>query len=378
MHLQPISIYIHIPWCIKKCPYCDFNSHGHSQDNLPEEAYINALINDFEQDLPYIAGRTVQSIFIGGGTPSIIQPKAIAKILAHLQKKLPFSPQCEVTLEANPGVLDNQQLSLYPEIGINRISLGVQSFNNESLKRLGRVHNHDDIINAITNIKKNKFKSFNLDIMYGLPGQSIHDSIQDLKTAMQFIPPHFSWYQLTIEPNTVFYSKRPQLPDEDNIYNMEQAGYEILNQHKLTRYETSAFSAPNHQCLHNLNYWQYGDYLGIGAGAHSKITIDDKIIRFYKTKMPKLYLAAKQQKRCDYKLVEKKERIFEFMLNNLRLHSPIPWQRFTSSTQSSMQDIVKQIQEAKDKGLIKSSQDSLIITGLGRRYLNNLTEIFLS
>lgn len=374
--MQTISVYIHLPWCIKKCPYCDFNSHT-IKDQVPESEYIEQLILDFNHEKHLINNRIVSTIFIGGGTPSFFKAKNIAKIINHIKNSVATTNDLEVTIEANPGVIDNDEISQYPFIGINRISLGVQSFNPDNLKKLGRVHSVEDIENAINIIKSSDYNSFNLDLMYALPKQTITDAINDLNIAISKKPQHLSWYQLTIEPNTVFYKTRPSLPQEAEIIAIEQQGHQLLQQKKYNRYEISAYSLNNFQCQHNLNYWRYGDYLGIGAGAHSKLTNDNQITRWQKVRQPNLYMQPDKPKACNLTIISAQDAIFEFMLNNLRLYEKIPMERFTSTTKLPINMLTEQLTQAINANFIIQQQNSIITTKLGKQFLNNLTEMFL-
>lgn len=282
MKEDPFSLYIHIPWCIKKCPYCDFNSYD-SPSQLPEQEYVQVLLQDLTQDLPRVANRTLKSVFFGGGTPSLFSPKSFETILNHVHRVLSCQPNMEITLEANPGTLEHKSFKDYRNAGINRISIGAQSFNDYSLQALGRIHAAKDTHKAIDAIRKGGFDNYNIDLMYGLPQQSLNDALSDLKTAIELSPTHLSWYHLSIEPNTIFHHKPPVLPNDDEVFEIQQAGFELLKQQGFMQYEISAFAQKGFQCQHNKNYWEFGDYLGIGAGAHSKITnLDHSISRFSK------------------------------------------------------------------------------------------------
>lgn len=287
----PLSLYIHLPWCIRKCPYCDFNSHG-VKDEIPEQQYINTLIQDLDEDLVEIEDRSLISIFFGGGTPSLFSGHAITTLLQEIQKRIPFQKDIEITLEANPGTVEQQYIRAYHEAGVNRLSIGVQSFQDDKLKALGRIHGSQEAQQAIETAKQAGFNNFNIDIMHGLPNQSVEDACYDIQTAIELKPTHLSWYQLTIEPNTVFYSKPPTLPDEDTLWEIEEQGKALLAKAGYEQYEVSAYAKQGRQCQHNINYWEFGDYLGIGAGAHSKITDpkSKKIERKWKVKHPKDYL----------------------------------------------------------------------------------------
>jgi putative oxygen-independent coproporphyrinogen III oxidase len=377
-HYIPLSLYIHIPWCVKKCPYCDFNSYA-IEGSLPEKRYIETLLRDLKQDLSLIQGRSIKSIFFGGGTPSLFSPKGIGEILDKASAYLDFELNLEITLEANPGTVEHHAFSDYRSAGITRISLGAQSFQNEKLAQLGRIHTIEETKRAITSILAANFKSFNIDIMYGLPNQTVADALFDLKTALSFSPPHLSWYNLTIEPNTIFHHKKPPLPLDDTIADMEQVGLEYLAKHALVQYEISAFSKPQHQCQHNLNYWTFGDYLGIGAGAHAKIT-DLKthaITRYWKTRYPKSYLDLDHTLRAGTQMIPTEEIPLEFMLNALRLTAGTSVREFETQTGLPIASITAMLEEAQTKGLIILTKNEYIKTTLlGRRFLNDLVALF--
>nr|MCH9769438.1 radical SAM family heme chaperone HemW [Gammaproteobacteria bacterium] len=288
----PLSLYIHIPWCVKKCPYCDFNSHPQRSENLPEADYCQALLVDLQAQQSYIQDRPIQSIFIGGGTPSLFSAEAYHKLFTGIHRYAQLDPACEITLEANPGTFEQQRFKNYFQLGINRLSIGIQSFNNAMLKKLGRIHNADEATRAVEIAKQAGFKNINIDLMHGLPEQSTTQALQDLQQGLDLKTSHLSWYQLTLEPNTYFYQHRPALPQDELIDKMQTQGQALLHQHGFNQYEVSAFAHDKQYCLHNLNYWQYGDYLGIGAGAHGKITdlSTKKITRVWSVKHPKVYL----------------------------------------------------------------------------------------
>lgn len=373
---SPISLYVHLPWCIQKCPYCDFNSHGLHGEKAPTAGYIQSLLEDLQNDNELLEDRSIQSIFFGGGTPSLFTALELNIFLEYLRNNFNVASNCEITIEANPGAIDDVQIQLYPDVGINRISCGIQSFNDNHLKTLGRIHNKDDIIKTLELIQQANYKSFNIDIMYGLPSQTVDEAISDLQEALSFSPPHLSWYQLTIEPNTVFYKTRPALPVDDKIISMEENGVKLLNKHGLERYEISAYSKSSHFCYHNLNYWRYGDYLGIGAGAHSKITKDNSISRSAKVRQPNLYMQ-KLNKAVNKIEVQNEERIFEFMLNNMRLLDSIPLQRFTETTFLPLDLIQDKLINLHERELIRLDDTSFKMTDTGIRYLNEITEEFL-
>lgn len=375
--MKPISLYIHIPWCIQKCPYCDFNSHK-LNDEMNEELYIDCLIIDANAHLPKIASRQVNSVFIGGGTPSLFSAKALDRLLNHLSDKLHFSKTIEVTLEANPGTVEQQRFKDYFSIGINRLSLGVQSFQDDKLKRLGRIHDANEAIKAIASIKKAGFNNFNIDIMHGLPDQSVDDALFDIQTALTFEPNHLSWYQLTIEPNTVYYKKPPLLPNEETLQKIEQDGLSLLEDHGLKRYEISAYAKKDWQSQHNLNYWRFGDYLGIGAGAHSKLTDNKNIVsRHWQVRQPKDYMDTSKSFIANKKILNEQEIIFEYMMNVLRLYEKSSLADFENITNVSSEKISRQLDEAKQKGFLKDA-DFIETTDRGKLFLNDLLELFMS
>lgn len=374
-----LSLYIHIPWCIKKCPYCDFNSHKQPED-MAEEAYVNALIADLEQDRQHIETRKLHSIFIGGGTPSLFSAKSYEKILNSVQKHFHLATSIEITLEANPGTAEQQRFADYRRAGINRLSLGIQSFNPQHLKTLGRIHDDEQSRKAIICARQAGFDNINLDLMYGLPKQSIAECLADLNIALAYQPEHLSWYQLNIEPNTVFYKQRPPLPSEDNIETMEQEGFACLREQGLARYEISAFAKEHHQSQHNLNYWLFGDYLGIGAGAHGKLTKadDHSIFRTRKHRQPNDYLNLQKTFTAAMDRLSENDKIFEFMLNTSRLEQAIPQQLFEERTGLDFNKLLPGLKKAEQKGFLKLSLKGWQITALGRRFTNDLQSLFLA
>lgn len=373
----PLSLYIHIPWCVKKCPYCDFNSHA-IKDGVPETLYIEKLLNDLKQDLPYIQGRSIKTIFIGGGTPSLFSPQAIGQILDNVATTLRLERDIEITMEANPGTLEHKAFSDYRLAGITRLSLGAQSFQDDKLTTLGRIHKSDEIKRAIECILVANFKSFNIDLMYGLPNQTLEDALFDLKTALSFGPAHLSWYNLTIEPNTVFHHKQPPLPTDDLVAEMQAAGEELLEVHGLKQYEVSAFSQPGHQCQHNLNYWEFGDYLGIGAGAHGKITDIEKnrITRYWKTRYPQSYLNPNYPFMAGTKNIPTHELPLEFMLNALRLTEGASIPLFEQRTGLPISSIKHTLEKAILQDFLAIDDQKIITTNLGKRFLNDLLTLF--
>ena len=377
-----ISIYIHFPWCVKKCYYCDFNSYAINK-SIPEQLYIEKLLADFDANLELVlqTGKNqLTSIFFGGGTPSLLSGAAIAKILNYINKKIVFSDGLEITLEVNPGTIEQDSMPSYKAAGITRISLGAQSFQDDKLKTLGRIHKTCDIKFTLDNIIKTNFDSFNIDCMYGLPEQTVADAMHDLNTLLSFAPPHISWYQLTMEQNTLFYSRPPRLPNEDTIWEIYNHGLNELSNKNYINYEISAFSQKKYHCRHNLNYWQYGDYLGIGPGAHSKITDFNnfRIVRLEKTKNPKEYLTNLDNKViCKQQILTKKEIIFEFMLNNLRLQQGFLKEDFLYKTSCNLDDIKDPLDIAVQKKLLEITGNIIKPTVLGRRFLNDLQELFV-
>lgn len=374
----PLSLYIHIPWCVKKCPYCDFNSHA-LKDGLPQAEYVQALLADLRQDLPYIQGRPIKTIFFGGGTPSLLAPKYFAELLDSIAKIATLASDIEITMEANPGTIEHYNFADYKNAGINRISLGAQSFNNEKLKILGRIHKAEETLDAIEKIQQINFRSFNIDIMYGLPMQTIAECIQDLQTALNCKPPHLSWYQLTIEPNTVFHKYPPPLPVDDAAWEMHTQGIDLLKAHGFINYEVSAFAKPNMQCRHNINYWEFGDYLGIGAGAHGKITdlTTKQVRRMWKTRNPKDYLDVSQNFLAGTNIISAQDLPFEYMLNQLRLFSDVSLDKYQERTNLPVSSLLKPLNFAKSKGLLNYDTNHIYLTELGRRFLNDVIHIFL-
>lgn len=374
--MNPLSLYIHIPWCIRKCPYCDFNSHK-SPEILPEQLYVQALIADLQADVSRFNTREIVSIFIGGGTPSLFSAEAYSILFTELKQILPFAHDIEITMEANPGSVEQQRFTDYRQLGINRLSLGIQSFNPVHLKALGRIHDEKQAHCAIDAARKAGFDNLNLDIMHGLPHQSVAQGLEDLGTALAHQPEHLSWYQLTIEPNTVFYKENPPLPSEDDAYLLEEQGFILLKEKGFTRYEISAFSTPNKQARHNLNYWLFGDYFGIGAGAHGKITTPNGILRTRKHRQPKDYQNTDKPFLAGIESVEGDELVFEFMLNTTRIDQPIPLELFSATTGLELNALLPKLKLAQNKNLISLTDTHWQVTALGRRYTNNLQAIFL-
>lgn len=379
LQLPPLSLYIHIPWCIKKCPYCDFNSHTPKGNALPEKAYIEHLLLDFQSSHHGIQNRPLHSIFIGGGTPSLFSPQAIDYLLSELAKKIHFSPAMEITMEANPGTFEQEKFAGFRAAGINRLSLGIQSFQEHQLKKLGRIHGRQEAMNAASLARKSGFDNINLDLMHGLPEQTLQGAMDDLSTAMQFEPEHISWYQLTIEPNTVFYSKPPKLPVDDTLWDIQEAGVEKMQQAGFQQYEISAWSKPYKQSQHNLNYWQFGDYIGIGAGAHGKIThlAEQMITRRWKTRMPSAYLQAADSFIAGEKVLTNSDLPLEFFLNTQRLKEGVPTETFSHYTGLPFNVIEKNLSLAQKKRLMTTNKARLQPTETGQRFLNDLLAYFM-
>ncbi|OCG02136.1 radical SAM family heme chaperone HemW [Gilliamella sp. wkB112] len=371
----PVSLYIHMPWCVQKCPYCDFNSHTVKQ--TPDyDNYINHLIKDLQNDSIFCLDRSIHSIFIGGGTPSLFSAEHIDHLLSSINNIISIEKNAEITIEANPNSVDAERFNGYQQAGINRISLGVQSFQANKLLSLGRIHNPQEAIDAAVIAHNLNLRSFNLDLMHGLPNQGLNDALYDLKQAITINPPHLSWYQLTIEPNTLFGSKPPVLPDDDKLWDIYQQGHQLLTNNGYQQYETSAYAKSNYQCQHNLNYWRFGDYLGIGCGAHGKLTQPDgKIIRTVKTRHPKGYLDGRYLDNSF--IVTSNELAFEFFMNRFRLFEPCPKLEFEERTFLPLQTINKQIDQAMEKNYITEDLHNWQITEHGKLFLNSLLEIFL-
>ncbi|MEM7020018.1 MAG: radical SAM family heme chaperone HemW [Pseudomonadota bacterium] len=378
--LPPLSLYIHIPWCVRKCPYCDFNSHA-VKDELPEQAYLDALSRDLQYDAELIQDREIQTIFIGGGTPSLFAPEAIGHLLHNVRQHFTLTPNVEITLEANPGTVDTARFEGFRKAGVNRLSIGVQSFNENALLQLGRIHGRSEAEIAAKASLEAGFDNFNLDLMFGLPRQKQAGALADLERAIQLQPPHLSWYQLTLEPNTLFYRQPPPLPDDDDIWEMQQAGQALLAQHGYAQYEISAYAQAERQCLHNLNYWQFGDYLAIGAGAHGKLTnaSSGEIMRYSKVRHPKNYLAAESATDFidTYRTLHSDDLCLEFMLNALRLSEGVPTEFFTARTGLALDEVAQAIELAQQNGWLETSSDIIRPTPLGSQFLNDLLALFL-
>ena len=375
----PLSLYIHIPWCVKKCPYCDFNSHA-VKGEIDEQAYLEALTLDLQQDLPLIWGRRINSIFIGGGTPSLLSPEFYEQLFSNIRSLILIQPGAEITLEANPGTAEASRFLGYFQSGINRISLGVQSFDDQQLQSLGRIHNSSQVFKAYDMAINAGFKRINLDLMYGLPQQSVEQGLHDLQQAINLKPQHISWYQLTLEPNTVFYANPPQIPEEDSLETLMNLGLERLQQNDYHRYEVSAFCQSGEESRHNLNYWQFGDYLGIGAGAHSKITyaLKQQILRRHKFKQPRSYMDNSRAYLAAETEIETQEIPLEFMLNALRLIKGVPVDLFAKHSGLPANRLDKVIRNAQKKGLMENWPTRIQTTALGLNYLNDTLSYFFS
>ncbi|MDI1268558.1 MAG: radical SAM family heme chaperone HemW [Polaromonas sp.] len=375
--LPPLSLYVHLPWCLKKCPYCDFNSHEVSGE-LPEQRYLDALMADLEASLPLIWGRTVHSIFIGGGTPSLFSPQAIDRLLGDIRARLRLEPDCEITLEANPGTFEKHRFKAFRGAGVTRLSVGVQSFDDRHLKALGRVHDRAQAIAAVEEAAQ-AFDTFNLDIMYALPGQTLENLAQDMQQALALQPPHISIYHLTVEPNTWFAKYPPALPEDDDAYAMLDRITELTGMAGMDRYEVSAYAKPGHRCLHNLNYWKFGDYLGIGAGAHSKLSFAHRVVRQVRFREPRLYMdkALAGTPVAQDGEVSRADLPFEFMLNALRLREGFKLQDFAEKTGLPLTAIQAGLDEAERKGLIERDFARIKPTERGFDFLNDLQMLFL-
>ena len=379
--LPPLSLYVHLPWCIKKCPYCDFNSHEwrDNAQGMPEQRYIDALLADLEASLPLIWGRPVHSIFIGGGTPSLFEPASIDRLISGIRARLPLEAEAEITMEANPGTFEKDRFKAFRAAGVTRLSIGVQSFNDAHLKALGRVHNSDQAMAAVAEAQS-AFETFNLDVMYALPGQSLADLTLDIQTALNFKPPHISIYHLTIEPNTMFAKHPPVLPEDDDAYAMMDLITEMTGAAGLQRYEVSAYAKPGHRCWHNLNYWQFGDYLGIGAGAHSKLSFAHRVMRYVRYREPQLYLAQALQGApvTQYEEVAREELPFEYMLNALRLKEGFSLADYMARTGLAMTSIQQGLAKAEAKQLIARDLNRVWPTERGFDFLSDLQALFLA
>lgn len=376
--LPPLSLYVHLPWCLKKCPYCDFNSHEVSGE-MPEQRYIDALVADLESSLPLIWGRTVHSVFIGGGTPSLFSPQAIDRLLGDIRARVRLGADCEITLEANPGTFEKDRFKAFRRAGVTRLSVGVQSFDDRHLKALGRVHDRAQAIAAVEEAAQ-AFDTFNLDIMYALPGQTLENLEQDMRQALSLNPPHISIYHLTIEPNTYFAKFPPVIPEEDTAYAMLDRITEMTGAAGLQRYEVSAYARPGHRCFHNLNYWQFGDYVGIGAGAHGKLSFAHRVVRQVRFREPKLYMekALAGDPVAQANEIARAELPFEFMLNALRLREGFMLQDFVEKTGLPLTAIERGLAEGERQGWIERDLTRVKPTERGFDFLNDLQALFLT
>lgn len=376
--LPPLSLYVHFPWCVRKCPYCDFNSHEWKGESFPEERYLDALRADLESALPLVWGRQVHTIFIGGGTPSLLSAKGLDRLLSDARALLPLDADAEITLEANPGTFESAKFAQFRASGVNRLSVGIQSFNAQHLKALGRIHDSTQAHKAIE-IAARHFDNFNLDLMFALPQQSLDECRRDIETALSFAPPHLSLYHLTLEPNTLFAKFPPQVPDDDASADMQEWIHERTREAGYERYEVSAYAKPHRQSRHNLNYWRFGDYLGIGAGAHTKLSFPQKIVRQARYKHPATYMdeALGGNPIQEEHEVGPRDLPFEFMLNTLRLVEGFPVHAFIERTGLAMSTIEPALVEAERRGLITRDFERIAPTELGQRFLNDLQELFL-
>ena len=377
--LIPLSLYIHMPWCVRKCPYCDFNSHAVPDGQLStdlEQQYLAALVADFETQLEMAQGRSIHSVFIGGGTPSLISAQGYTWLFEKLRARLDFEPDCEITLEANPGTVEHDPFADYLAAGINRLSIGVQSFNTEHLQRLGRIHSADNALSAIQQARQAGFERVNVDLMHGLPQQTLEQALTDLKLAVEQGATHISWYQLTIEPNTVFFRTQPVLPQDELLEQIQEQGEAYLKAQGFINYEVSAWRKEQ-PSAHNLNYWQFGDYLAIGAGAHAKVTRPDGIYRFQKTRLPRDYLAKVPADHLQMKKIEADELPFEFMMNALRLNDGVNAELYEQCTGLDLNDLNKTLNQLREKNLLINDLNRISCTKQGHVFLNSVLESFL-
>ena len=371
----PLSLYIHVPWCVRKCPYCDFNSHAFT-GTIPESAYLQALLEDLDQDLAFATDRPIETVFIGGGTPSLMSGDFYDRLFRELRARLAFATNAEITLEANPGTLEAGRFDAFRAAGINRLSIGVQSFNPDHLKTLGRIHDADAAHRAIRAARRAGFDNFNIDLMHGLPGQTPGQALEDIQTALDYKPPHLSWDQLTLEPTTEFYSRPPELPDDDHLWDIYRRGSDYLHQHGYEDYEVSAWSLQGRASRHNLNYWTFGDYLALGAGAHGKISlVDGGIRRYWKTRQPDAYLNRIGSRTAGSDAIAVDDLPLEFLMNALRLKEGVDESLFSERTGLPLTTVGVKLEQLRNEKLLVS--DRLQATDLGQRYLNSLLERFL-
>jgi putative oxygen-independent coproporphyrinogen III oxidase len=381
LQAPPLSLYVHLPWCVRKCPYCDFNSHA-APGELPAGDYVDALLIDLEQDVPLVWGRTVQTVFFGGGTPSLFSAAHYERLLSGIRALLPLSPAAEITLEANPGTVEHDSFGAYRDAGINRFSLGVQSFSDAALRALGRIHGSQEALRAVESLHAAGIANFNLDLMFALPGQGLDDALEDVRTALACAPAHISHYQLTIEPNTAFHAEPPALPDEDLAWRMQEECGLLLAGAGFAQYEVSAWSRPDLECRHNLNYWRYGDYLGIGAGAHGKLTqvAEQCLRRRVRLRHPASWMQAVRAGAgglAEDRVLEPEERVFEFFLNQLRLRCGVRKSQFEPRTGLVWEVVAQRVGQLLDRGLLSEQQDWLVPTELGWRFSNESQAAFL-
>ncbi|WP_277053642.1 radical SAM family heme chaperone HemW [Pseudoalteromonas marina] len=378
MTLPPLSLYVHVPWCVQKCPYCDFNSHGQKGD-IPEAEYVQHLIDDLKADLHLVQGRKIHSIFIGGGTPSLLTGDAYTRLLSEVDSLIGLADNCEITLEANPGTVETGRFIEYVKAGINRISIGIQSLQSDKLKALGRIHGANEATYAAEQAKEAGLNSFNLDLMHGLPGQTLDDALSDLKQIIALDPPHISWYQLTIEPNTQFASKPPTLPQDETLWDIQEQGQALLAKAGYIQYEISGYAKPGYQCQHNLNYWRFGDYLGIGCGAHGKVTNAKTgiITRTEKVKHPRGYMDMVKPYLYKSWHVEQDDLAFEFFMNRFRLVEPCPIEDYSALTNQLLQSQQAALNKAINTGLLIEKDGHWQVSLKGHRFLNDLLELFV-
>ena len=378
MTLPPLSLYVHVPWCVQKCPYCDFNSHGQKGD-IPEAEYVQHLIDDLKADLRLVQGRKIHSIFIGGGTPSLLTGDAYTRLLSEVDSLIGLADNCEITLEANPGTVETGRFKEYVKAGINRISIGIQSLQSDKLKALGRIHGANEATYAAEQAKEAGLNSFNLDLMHGLPGQTLDDALSDLKQIIALDPPHISWYQLTIEPNTQFASKPPTLPQDETLWDIQEHGQALLAEAGYIQYEISGYAKPGYQCQHNLNYWRFGDYLGIGCGAHGKVTNAKTgiITRTEKVKHPRGYMDMVKPYLYKSWHVEQDDLAFEFFMNRFRLVEPCPIEDYSALTSQPLQSQQAALNKAINTGLLIEKDGHWQVSLKGHRFLNDLLELFV-
>ena len=385
LELPPLSLYIHVPWCVRKCPYCDFNSHQadksqNSAGQLPEQEYIQALLNDLRQESTVVQDRALHSIFIGGGTPSLLSPESYEQLFAGLREQVSFNPNMEITMEANPGTFEQERFNGFRKAGVNRLSIGVQSFHDSCLKDLGRIHSGNEAQNAMTMARAAGFENINLDLMHGLPGQSEEMAMDDLAKAAVLKPEHISWYQLTIEPNTVFWSKPPTLPEDDTLWAIQEKGQAFLASHGYKQYEISAYSQEGKQSCHNLNYWQFGDFIGIGAGAHGKVTdlSTGLVRRNWKTRLPADYLNPEKDFLAGDRVLQTGELPLEFMMNALRLRKGVDAELYQQRTGLPLRDLSTTLEELRSMKLLTNDSGRIQPSERGSLFLNELLEHFCS